>query len=178
MILVKVVRIARDGELDLLLLCGFGMRHWYVCSWRGLCPIERVNEKNGVQLIVYSAKRIYKRNDTLHFRVTIRNALNAPVVLRSAEGSRGEPAVSIVLGFGKTVLWHEQHLDLAYQEIPLLLGEGVVIEFHLSPDEWEPAGIERWWILVRSRINVFTMGDPPQEFSLGNTLYMRVSAGG
>jgi len=167
------------GILGLLLLCGLGVRQWYICSWQGLCPIEQVNEKNGVQLIVYSAKRKYKLSDTLYFRVTVRNVSDALVILRPAQGSRGklEPAISIILSFEETVLWHEQHPDLAYREIPLPPGEEVVTEFQISSEEWEPAGTERWRILVRSHIIVFTMDNPPQRFSLGNTLYIRVSAG-
>jgi len=149
------------GVLGLLLLCGLGVRQWYICSWQGLCPIEQVNEKNGVQLIVYSAKRKYVyRKDPLYFQVTVRNTSDVPVILQPAQGSRGkiEPAISIILSFEESVLWHEQHPDLAYREISLPPGEEVVIEFQISPEEWEPAGTERWRILVRSHIIVFYNG--------------------
>ncbi len=162
------------GILGLLLLCGLGVRQWYICSWQGLCPIEQVNEENGVQLIVYSAKRkyVYKK-DPLYFLVTVRNISDVPVTLRPAQGSRGklEPAISIILGLRKTTLWHEQQPDLAYREIVLPSGDELVFEFQIPPDGWDPAGTEVLRISVRTHINVFTTAtEPPQRFSIGNTL--------
>ncbi len=160
------------GILGLLLLCGLGVRHWYVCSWQGLCPIEQVTEKNGVQLIVYSAKRKYVyKEDPLYFRITVRNISDAPVVLRPVSYSgRLEPAISIKLSMRKSILWHEQHPDLAYREIVLPPGDELVFEFRIPPDEWEPAGTESVRVSVGAHINVFTTTKPAKRFDLGNTL--------
>ncbi len=164
------------GIAGLLLLCGLSIRHWYICSWQGLCPIEQVTEKNGVQLIIYSAKRkyVYKR-DPLYFRVTIRNVSESTVLLRSVDirGYR-EPAISIKLGMRKSILWEEQHPDLAYREVVLSPGDELVFEFRIPPDEWEPAGTESMRVSVGAYINVFTTTKPSKRFSLGNTLDIRV----
>ncbi len=165
------------GILGLLLLCGLSLRQWYICSWQGLCPIEQVTEKNGVQLIVYSARRKYVyRKDPLYFRITVRNASDAPVVLRPVDyGGELEPAISITLDMRKTILWHEQHPEQAYREIVLSPGDELVFEFQIPPEEWEPAGVEVQRIIVAVLINVFiTTKEPPERFHLGNTIYIPV----
>ena len=162
------------GALGLLLLCGFGVRRWYICSWQGLCPIEQVTEENGVQLIVYSAKRkyVYKR-DSLYFRVTIRNTSESIVVLHPVRCSgKPEPAISIVIAvLGEDIVWEKRHPDLAYREIVLPPGEELVFEFQIPPDEWEPEGTERLGISVRALINgdIITT-ERPEIFYLGNTI--------
>ena len=165
------------GILGLLLLCGLSIRHWYVCSWQGLCPIERVSEKNGVQLIIYSAKRKYRLSDTLYFRVTVRNVSKGPVILRPVHGSKGnlEPAIRITLDMGDTILWHEQHPEQAYREIVLSPGTELVFEFRFPPGEWEPVGGEAPRIIVATSINVFTTTEePPQRFFVGNTIIIPI----
>jgi len=165
------------GIMGLLLLCGLSISHWYICSWQGLCPIEQVTEKNGVQLIVYSAKREYVyRKDPLYFRVTVRNASGTLVVLRPVDyGGELEPAIRITLDMIKTILWHEQHPEQAYREIVLSPGDELVFEFRIPPEEWEPAGGEAPRIIVAAVINVFTTTkEPPERFHLGNTIYIRV----
>ena len=166
------------GVLGLLLLCGLSIRHWYICSWQGLCPLEQVSEKNGVQLIVYSAKRkyVYKKA-SLYFRVTVRNVSEAPVILRPVHGSRGnlEPAIRITLDMGETILWHEQHPEQAYREIVLSPGDELVFEFRFPPGEWEPVGGEAPRIVVAASINVFTTTEePPQRFFVGNTIIIPI----
>ncbi|NPA71693.1 MAG: hypothetical protein GXO35_02565 [Gammaproteobacteria bacterium] len=165
------------GILGLLFFCGLSVRQWYICSWQGLCPIEQVTERNGVQLIVYSAKRKYVyRKDPLYFRVTVHNASDTLVVLRPVDyGGELEPAISITLDMRKTILWHEQHPEQAYREIVLSPGDELVFELRIPPEEWEPAGVEAQRIIVAALINVFTTTkEPPDRFHLGNTIYIPV----
>ena len=168
------------GVLGVLLLCSLGMRRWYVCSWRGECPIKQVREEKGVQLILYSAKRkyVYKR-DSLDFRVTIRNASDSKVVLHPVD-YRGypEPAISIVVTHGGGFIkWQEQHFDLAYHEIPLAPGEELTFEIHIPPEEWKPSGIESTKVSVCAHIYVSILTkEPPKLLELGNSLIFSVSS--